>query len=144
MEELVSSGRRLVLAKNEPFVRIGDANHRLAFIHRGILRYHVITPDGLDVTKDFGFPRSFAVSFGSAVQGKPARVAISAVEETAVTIWPFGVFVAMAERDVEWQKIARRLAEALYVRKEDREFAFLLQDARARYDAALAMFPPDL
>jgi hypothetical protein len=68
-------------------------------------------------------------------------VAISAVEDCALTVWPWVDFAATFERDVEWERMRRRFAEMLYVRKENRELAFLLQDAVARYKGALAQFP---
>jgi CRP-like cAMP-binding protein len=145
LDEFVGRGRRTLLGKGDFFARLGDAEHRLGFIHSGIVRYHVVGPDnGEDVTKDFGFARSFTVSYGSAVRGQPARVAISAVEDCVLTVWPWGAFTGLLDQHIEWQKMGRRFAESLYVRKENRELAFLLQDARARYDAALADFPPDV
>jgi CRP-like cAMP-binding protein len=145
LDELIALGRRMHLARGEPFMRQGDTAHRMGFIHAGIVRYHVIAPDsGRDVTKDFNFAGSFTVSYSGAVLGQPARVAISAVEDCVLTVWRWPDFVAIFDRHVEWQRIRRRFAEMLYVRKEDRELAFLLQDANARYLAALAQFPADI
>jgi hypothetical protein len=42
----------------------------------------------------------------------------------------------------EWQKLGRKFAERLYLRKEDREIAFLMQSADERYDALTSVFPP--
>jgi CRP-like cAMP-binding protein len=145
LDELIARGKRARLARGQPFIREGDASHRMGFIHTGIVRYHVIAPDsGRDVTKDFNFAGSFTVSYSSAVLRQPARVAISAVEDCVLTVWPWVDFAAAFERDVEWQRMRRRFAEMLYVRKENRELAFLLQDAGARYEGALAQFPGDV
>jgi CRP-like cAMP-binding protein len=145
LQDFIDRGRRTLLGKGDFFARLGDIEHRLGFLHSGIVRYHVVGPEnGEDVTKDFGFARSFTVSYGSAVRRQPARVAISAIEDCVLTVWPWDAFDGMLDQHIEWQKIGRRFAEFLYVRKENRELAFLLQDARARYDAALADFPPDV
>lgn len=145
LDPFIASGRRGRLEKGEPFIRLGDSDHRLAFLHTGIVRYHVITEDtGEDITKDFSFAPSFTVSFGSAVTREPARVAITAVEDCVVTVWPWPTFVALFDQDAAWERIGRRFAEILYVRKENREVALLSQDAGARYEAALRAFPPEI
>ena len=142
IDAIVALGRRALLEKGEFLARPGEVEHRLAFLHTGIVRYHVIVEaTGEDVTKDFSFAPSFAVSFGSAVQGKPARVAVSAVVDCAVTLWPFAAFRQRLGQHAAWQEFGRVVAERLYVRKEDREIALLTMDAEARYRAMLAEFP---
>lgn len=145
IEELLRAGRSALLTKGEPLSRAGDTEHRLAFLHTGIVRYHIVVPHtGQDVTKDFGFAGGFATSFGSAVRGEPARVAVTAVEDCAVTVWPFATFRAMLERHAEWQKLGRLVAEWLYVRKEEREIALLVQSAEERYRAMRAQWPEQI
>jgi CRP-like cAMP-binding protein len=117
----------------------------VAFLHSGIVRYHVIHPEtGDDVTKDFSFGPQFSMSFGSLVREQPARVAVSAVQDCVVTLWPARAWLDAVNGNIEWQKLGRKFAERLYVRKEDREIAFLIQSAQERYDALLAGFPPDV
>lgn len=144
IDDFIARGRRALLAKGEALTELGSTTHRLAFLHTGIVRYHVIVPStGEDVTKDFNFAPSFAVSFGSAVRRQPARVAVTAVEDCAVTVWGADALTQLFDSGgVEWQRFGRRVAEQLYVRKEDRELAFLTEDANARYDAMLTQFAP--
>jgi CRP-like cAMP-binding protein len=143
IDEFVALGRRTLLEKGSYLARLGDVEHRVAFLHTGLVRYHVVVPDsGEDVTKDFSFAPGLTLSFGSAVRHQPARVAVSAVEDCAVTLWRYAELERFFELDAEWQKLGRKAAEWLYVRKEDRELAFLLQTADERYDAMLAEFPP--
>lgn len=141
VDAFIAAGRRQLLAKGTYLTAIGDIDLALAFLHSGIARYSVIVPDtGEEVTKDFTVAPVFAVSFGSAVRGEPARVAISAVEDCVVTRWPWPAMDAMLDRHPEWQKFRRKVAEWLYVRKEDRELAFLLTSPEERYDALLRDF----
>jgi CRP-like cAMP-binding protein len=144
LDAFIARGRRGLLAKGEALTEIGAQAHRLAFLHTGIVRYHVIVAGtGEDITKDFNFAPSFAVSFGSAVRRQPARVAVTAIEDCAVTSWSAEMLAELYENGgVEWQRFGRRVAEALYVRKEDRELAFLIEDANARYESMLAQFGP--
>jgi CRP-like cAMP-binding protein len=132
------------VAAGEDFCRLGQEKHEAAFIHEGIVRYYVLLPDGEDTTKDFGFADSFTVSFGSAVTGRPADVAIAAVTDCALTVWPYSQIVTLYDQHTEWQRFGRRIAELLYVRKERREMSFLQQGAAARYRVAREAFPAEL
>lgn len=71
-------------------------------------------------------------------------MAIAAITPCRLTVWPFDAWTALHDRHAEWQKCGRRIAETLYVRKEQREISFLLQDAENRYRTMLAMFPATL
>ncbi len=123
-------------------MELGDTEHPLFFVHSGAIRYMLIVPEtGDDVTKDFSFAPTFALSFGSAVSGQPARVGIAAVADCIVSRWPFARLTALYAQDAEWQKLGRLLAEQLYVRKEDREITFLTQTPEQRYAALSQTFP---
>jgi CRP-like cAMP-binding protein len=145
VDAFIAKGRRTLLPRGESLVRLGDANHRVAFLHSGIVRYHLVHPEtGEDVTKDFSFAPQFSMSFGSLVREQPARVAVSAVQDCAVTLWPGRAWLDAVNGNAEWQKLGRKFAERLYVRKEDREIAFLLKSAEERYHTLLAGFPPQV
>jgi CRP-like cAMP-binding protein len=119
---------------------MGQEKHEVGFIQAGIVRYFVILPDGDESTKDFSFKGSFTLSFGSAALNRPAAVAIEAVTRTELLVWPYQVLLDFYESNMEWQKVGRRVAELLYVRKEQRELSFLLLDAEARYRQMRAQF----
>lgn len=140
VEEFARKGRPLPIADRGFFCAPGTRDHRLGFLHEGILRYHVLTPDGDDVTKDFSLPNSFAMSFGSAVRGLPAEVAISAVGACTLTVWPYSALEEQYGRSAAWERLGRHVAEMLYVRKERRELSFLLRSAQERYAEARETF----
>ena len=73
------------------------------------------------------------MSFGSATRGVPAQVAISAVTPTELLVWPWQTMTALFDSRALRQRVGRLAAEALYVRKEQRELSFLLQSASERY-----------
>ena len=140
IERLVAAGRSRVLEPGDSFCQLGQQTHEVAFIQAGIVRYLVTLPDGNESTKDFSFKGSFTLSFGSAVIRRPAQVGIAAVVRTELLVWPYQVLLDRYESNIEWQKIGRRVAELLYVRKEQRELSFLLLDAEARYRQMRAQF----
>lgn len=142
IDAFLADGRSLTIENGEffcaPFARV----HRLGFLHRGILRFHVLTEDGDDVTKDFAMPGGFAVSFGSAVQGRPADVALSAIGRCELTVWPYERVERQYASSAAWERFGRRVAESLYVRKERRELSFLLRSAAERLAEAREQFGP--
>jgi CRP-like cAMP-binding protein len=138
----IGQSRRSLIAKGASLVDIGDVTHPLYFIHSGTIRYMIILPDtGQDVTKDFSFAPTFAASFGSSVRAQPAQVGIVALTDCVVSIWPLRALTDLFDTHIEWQKLGRRLAEFLYLRKENREIAFLTQTVEQRYDALANAFP---
>jgi CRP-like cAMP-binding protein len=142
VRDFAADGRKSLIAKGGFLVELGDTAHPLYFVHSGAVRYMLIVPDtGEDVTKDFSFAPTFAASFGSAVSGQPARVGIAAMSDCVVSSWPLQRLTTLYDVDAEWQKLGRKLAEWLYVRKEDREIAFLTQTADERYAALTLTFP---
>lgn len=138
----IALARHRVVARGGFLADLGDTSHPLYFVHSGTIRYMLILPEtGDDVTKDFSSAPTFALSFGSAVSGQPARVGIAAVTDCVVSRWAFRQLTALYDTDPEWQRLGRVLAEHLYVRKEDREIAFLTQTPEKRYKALTDALP---
>ncbi len=133
LDRFIAAGRERRLQAGEPFCTQGQKQHEIAFILQGIVRYHVALPSGEEATKDFSFAGGFTVSFGSATRGVPAQVAISAVTPVELLVWPWQTMTVLYESSALWQRVGRLAAEALYVRKEQRELSFLLQSASERY-----------
>ena len=117
-----------------------SAIEQVAFIEEGMVRYFALTSDGTDSTKDFSLQGIFTLSIGSAALGRPAEVAIEAVEATQLVVWPYQILQDLYDTAIEWQKVGRRVAEFHYVRKEQRELSFLQQDTETRYRTFLAQF----
>ena len=144
IETLANQGTHRQLDSGEAFCRLGQSRHELAYIKKGFVRYYVTLPDGDEATKDFSFAGSFTLSFGSAAVQRPAQVAIAAIVPTELVVWTYQVLLELYESHTEWQKVGRRVAEFLYVRKEQRELSFLLMDAQARYKAMRDQFGPQI
>ncbi len=138
----VRQGRPRFLDAGACFCSLGQKSHEVAFIKTGIVRYFVTLPDGEEASKDFSVAGSFTLSFGSAAARLPAQVAIAAVVPTELVVWPYELLLDLYASDIEWQKLGRRIAELLYVRKEQRELSFLLLDAPARYQKFHDQFGP--
>jgi len=141
VRDFIAGARRSIIARGDFLVELGDTTCPLHFVHSGIVRYMLVIPEtGQDVTKDFSFAPTFATSFGSAVRAEPARIGIAAVADCVVSTWPLNRLTSLFDVDPQWQKLGRKLAEWLYVRKEDREIALLTLTAEQRYTALTLEF----
>jgi CRP-like cAMP-binding protein len=140
--QFAAQAKRRLLEPGECFCSLGQKMHEVAFIKTGIVRYFVTLPDGEEASKDFSVAGSFTLSFGSAAARLPAQVAIAAVVPTELVVWPYQLMLDLYASDIEWQKLGRRIAELLYVRKEQRELSFLLLDAPERYRRFREQFGP--
>jgi hypothetical protein len=134
VQAFIAAGRSRVLARKASFIEASIVCEEVAFIHQGILRYHLIDPNtGNDHTKDFSFPNSFSTAYTSVVTGAPSQIYISAVTEVVLTVWPWATLEKLFVHELAWATLGRKIAQLLYVRKEQREVAFLLQSAAERY-----------
>jgi len=141
VDDFIAKSRQSVVPKGKFLVDIGDTTHPLYFVHSGIIRYMLIVPEtGEDITKDFSFAPTFAASFGSSMSAQPSRIGIVALTDCATSLWPLHALTSLFDRDIEWQKLGRKLAEWLYLRKEDREISFITQSAEDRYLALRGVF----
>ena len=136
----VAQGKVRGLESGASFCHLGQTQHEVAFIKTGIVRYFVTLPTGDEASKDFSAAGGFTLSFGSATAKLPAQVAIAAVMPTELVVWPYQLLQDLYASGLEWQKLGRRMAEILYIRKEQRELSFLLSDAPARYQRFLDQF----
>lgn len=139
----VAAGKQRRLDAGEDFCVPAQETHELAFIHRGVVRYYTISSDGEETTKDFSFANSFALSLSSAVRNCPAAVAIAAVTECRLTVWPYRLLTSLYREHLEWQKLGRRTAEMLYCREEQQKMALLQLDAGERYRTMYLTLPDE-
>ena len=142
IKRFVAQAKIRSLEPSECFCNLGQKLHEVAYIQNGMVRYFVTLPDGEEATKDFSVAGTFTLSFGSAVARVPAQVAIAAVVPTELLVWPYQVLLDLFEANAEWQKLGRRIAEMLYIRKEQRELSFLQLDAATRYKKFCEQFGP--
>jgi CRP-like cAMP-binding protein len=121
------------LARNDYFLRAGEASERLCFVNSGLLRFFYRDTEGNESNKSFSRENDFAGAYSAWLTGTPARFSIQTLEPTQLLEARFADITALFEAHACWQKLGRLLAEDLYVRKEQREAEFLLDDAETRY-----------
>ncbi|PRY02951.1 CRP-like cAMP-binding protein [Pontibacter ummariensis] len=136
----ISNGKLKRIGKSEYFVSEGKTCKQLAFCMKGSFRYFV-TSEGKEYIKDFSFEKTFFTAFTSFTLQVPSEVYIQALEVSEVLVWDYETVQRTLSSSLGWQEFGRKVAEALYVRKEKREIAFLKYTAEERYLHLLQEFP---
>lgn len=111
----------------------GDAAHELLFVCQGLLRFYYVSEDGKESNKAFIAENEFAGPLASAMLNLPIYYGIQALEPTTVLVAPFTQFTALYQENPVFERLGRRLAELLLVRKELRTRSMLEQSAMERY-----------
>ncbi|MEL6614935.1 MAG: Crp/Fnr family transcriptional regulator [Bacteroidota bacterium] len=124
-------------AKGDHLVMGGDALRDVFFVARGLLRLYYTDADGNEWNKAFTPEEGFAGSIASGLLGVPAPYSIQALEETTVLAAPWASMEETYAAHPRLERLGRRFAEQILVKKEMRERAFLELDATERYLAFL-------
>lgn len=119
-------------------LRAGERAEWCFLLVSGLTREYYVDESGAEHTRSF-IPEGGATgSLLDLLSGQPAVTFIEALEPTHVLAFRYADFDALSQRFTDVGAIARRNAEALYVRKARREHEMLALGARARYERWLA------
>lgn len=129
------------LNRGEFFVREGDVPQTIGFVISGILRLYYIDPDGNEFTKSFCAENSFVAAYSALLMRQPSRLFIQALEDAKILIADYSTYRSLLESQAGLQQLNCKIAEFLFIKKERRESALLLDDAKTRYLSFLEEYP---
>ncbi|KQS33951.1 Crp/Fnr family transcriptional regulator [Dyadobacter sp. Leaf189] len=131
--EAFSSGLvRQEFAKKELVLKAGKVEHYLSFIESGIVRFF-LDKNEEELTFDFAFAGDFMSGYSSFITRKPAGFHIQALTKTVLWRISHPDLQEVYERTSAGNRIGRFAAEQLFLKKTERELAFLTQTAEERY-----------
>ena len=119
----------------------GETPTTLAFLHAGLARLLYIDEAGNEFTKSFCAENGFLGAYSALLRREPSRLFIQALEDCELLVADYAAYTAHAADRLCWQTVNRLLAEALFIKKEQREASLLLDDATTRYQQFLAANP---
>ncbi|MCG6969571.1 MAG: Crp/Fnr family transcriptional regulator [Gammaproteobacteria bacterium] len=129
------------LKEGEYFIRVGEPSEYFGFINAGLVRFFYQTPRGTEFNKSFSQENQFMGAYSAFLTNQPARFNIQALEQTHMLIAKISPIIRLFNQHPCWEKLGRLLAEQLYIKKEQREAEFLLDDAETRYRHFLEHYP---
>ena len=131
--EAFSSGLvRQEFAKKELVLKAGKVEHYLSFIESGMVRFFLDKNDE-ELTFDFAFSGDFMSGYSSFITRKPAGFHIQALTNTVLWRISYPDLQKVYEHTNAGNRIGRFAAEQLFLKKTERELAFLTQTAEERY-----------
>ena len=119
-------------------LRAGERAQWCFLLVSGLAREYYVDESGAEHTRSFIPEGSATGSLLDLLSDGPAVTFIEALEPTHVLAFRYSDFEALSQRFADVGAIARRHAEALYVRKARREHEMLALGARARHERWLA------
>ena len=123
------------LGQDDHLVLAGDPLPDVVFVVAGLLRLYYTDRNGNEWNKAFAVGGGFTGSLASGLLGVPAPFSIQALEPTAVLAARWDTLEALYDRHPALERLGRRVAEQVAVKKEMKERAFLEQTATERYQA---------
>ncbi len=129
------------LNRGDFFVRAGDVPQTIGFVISGVLRLYYIDPKGNEFTKSFCAENSFVAAYSALLMRQPSRLFIQALEDAKLLVANYPVYRSLSESQVSLQQLNCKIAESLFIKKERRESALLLDDAKTRYLSFLEEYP---
>lgn len=124
-EEVVPSGEFLV--------RAGQTATTFGLVLQGLLRKFYTTPKGKELTRGFALAGDLVGAYASLLTASPSLLSIQAMEDCRLLTLDFSVMSQLYQRHVAWNTLGRRVAEELFLEREDREFTLLTLSAAERY-----------
>jgi CRP-like cAMP-binding protein len=129
------------LSRSDFFIRAGDTPQTIGFVISGILRLYYVDSDGNEAIKSFCAENSFVAAYSALLLGQPSRLFIQALEDTRLLMIDYSAYRSLSESQASWQQLNCKIAESLFIKKERRESALLLDDAKTRYLNFLEEYP---
>lgn len=129
------------LAAGETFFRAGEVCHRIAFVRAGVMRAHVLTDGGDDVTTYFTEEGGMICDYDSFLNRTPSRLYLSAATDCELEVLSRAGVEAAYAKTRHGERLGRRVAEALATASHRRVMRFYLDDPERRYRDFVAEQP---
>lgn len=133
MEKILGIFHVSKLQKNQFLVGAGETPTTLGFLVSGIMRLYYISDSGFEFTKSFCVQGDVIAAYTALLNKEPSKLFIQALEDSTLLIANYEEYQAVTAESPCWQKVNQNIVERLFMKKEKRESALLLDSAQTRY-----------
>lgn len=141
IEDLLTLFEVRQLSKNDYFVQEGEKCKEIALIQSGIFRSYYLSSEGKDMTYCFRFPNDLLASYSSFISGLPSTENMQAISDAEVLVLKKDTIEELLNKDVNWIKFLKIIAEQEYLELEKRFFQLQRDNAGQRYLSLLENQP---
>ncbi len=128
------------VSKNDYLLREGQTEKYIHFVNEGLVRVF-LRDEAKEISLDFIFASQFVSSYSSFLQQTPSKVNIQALADTQTFRLSHEKLYAFYNVSHKAERVGRIIAEQAYIRKTNREIAFLKLTAKERYEQLLEQNP---
>jgi len=133
MKKFLLLCKKALYKKDEYFVKAGDKQIHVGYVLNGLFRIFYIDMDGKEYTKNFITQDDNVMVYNSMLKGEPSNLYIQALRDSEVFLINYNEWQKLAENQICWQIVFRKITEHAYLQKEKRESDLLFFDAETRY-----------
>lgn len=119
----------------------GTTTHDLVFVCEGLLRFYYVSDDETETNKAFIAENDFASPLAASALNLPIYYGIQTLEPTTMLVARYTDFAALFEQHPIFDRLGRKMAERLLIRKELRTRSLLQQKAKERYLTFKQQYP---
>ncbi len=129
---IASYFERRELPKKTQLIRLGETEHYLSFIEKGVVRYYIPDDDN-ELTFGFSFTKEFTCAFDSFLTRQPSEYEQETLTTTIIWRISYENLQNIYKQTFTGNFWGRLIAERLYLAKSKREISLLKYSARERY-----------
>lgn len=140
----ISKFEKIGIPKKTNLTNAGEVENYLYFIDQGIVRFFInksVKNEVKEITFSFTAENSFTSAYDSFITRKPSVYSIQTLKKTTVYRIHYKDIHNLYNTTQVGNYLGRISAEQLYVKKAQREIAFLLYSAEERYLNLMETFP---
>ena len=121
-------------AQHSYFAREGDHPMDLAFVCQGTFRAFYRTEAGEEYNKTFFTENTFMLALTAMITGQENVINIQALENSTVLLFDYQKFTGLYDSYPKLERLARKVVEFEWAKKEIREIRLVMNDAAERYE----------
>jgi len=119
--------------KGQLLITQGEAAPKLFFLVKGFVRYMSISPEGKEFTQSFASAPGISGSTRAMSKNVAALFSIEALEDVICLEFDWLHFFEQMKLQPGFIEAYNKLLENMFIKKEEREYAFVQQSAEQRY-----------
>lgn len=132
LDLFISKLNRKVFRRKELVLEIGQKENFLSFVEHGILRFNIPKLD-YDFSFGFVFPNAFVSGYDSFITQQPSHYNIEPVTDAVLWQISYDDLNDIYDNTKVGERIGRKIAEQLYIKKMKRELSLLQDTAQKKY-----------
>lgn len=129
------------IKSKQNFITEGEVPKTIAFVRSGLFRYYYINNNGMEFTKGFFLENTVLSSYSAILKKRSSYFTIQALEDSIIEIIDYVDFLKLYTEHPSWKDFLVIQLQKAFMMKEEREFEFLVFNAKQRYNSFLQRFP---